>query len=146
MTSSRSCASIAANTDPDNECAGSLICNGAGACKSPTGDACSAATDCLSGFCADLVCCNVACAGACQACTTAKKGNGADGTCSNIVTGTDPDSECGGNASCNGSGACALFVALSVTGIDSFGDDGRYGFGVDAVFGLCPVPAALAKV
>ncbi len=105
-----SCASIASGTDPDSECAGSLICNGAGLCKSPTGDACSAATDCLSGFCVDGVCCNAVCTGACQACTAAKKGNGVDGTCSTIVTGTDPDNECGGAANCNGAGACGLFA------------------------------------
>ncbi len=104
------CGSIVSGADPDSECTGSQICNGAGVCKVPTGDACAQATDCLSGFCADGVCCNAACTGACQACTATKKGSGADGTCGNISLGTDPDAECFGMYSCNGSGACALLA------------------------------------
>jgi hypothetical protein len=105
-----SCASIASGADPDNECTGAQVCNGSGACKIPNGQACSAAVDCLSGYCVDGVCCSSSCTTACQACTLVKKGSGADGTCGNIASGTDPDSECGGAASCSGAGACALFI------------------------------------
>jgi hypothetical protein len=61
--------------------AGSL--NGTGAAYLYTigqsnGNACTSATDCLSGFCVDGVCCNNACGGGsttdCQACSTAKGG------------------------------------------------------------------------
>jgi hypothetical protein len=104
------CGNIASGSDPDDECPGAEACNGGGLCKLPNGAACTAASDCLTNFCVDGVCCNATCTGACQACTAVKKGSGADGTCSNIATGTDPDNECGGAASCNGSGACALFA------------------------------------
>ena len=104
------CGAILSGLDPDSECAGLLVCNGANACKMPNGGVCAANAECLGGFCADGVCCNTACSGACQACTAAKKGSGADGTCGNIVGGTDPDSECSGNASCSGAGACLLLT------------------------------------
>lgn len=69
------------------------------------GAACSSPAACASGICVDGVCCNTVCWGLCQACTMAKTG-GANGTCGNIATGTDPDNECAGTATCNGSGAC----------------------------------------
>ncbi|MEZ4309224.1 MAG: hypothetical protein R3F14_14400 [Polyangiaceae bacterium] len=105
------CGPIASGTDPENECAGVLVCNGSGTCKAPNGASCAVAADCLSNQCADGVCCNSACNTLCQACTAAKKGSGNDGTCGPIASGADPDNECVGGASCNGSGACAL-VAL----------------------------------
>ncbi|MEZ4311893.1 MAG: hypothetical protein R3F14_28010, partial [Polyangiaceae bacterium] len=104
------CGSILSGADPDNECPGTQFCNGSGLCKTPTGDACTVNADCLSNACADGVCCNSTCTGACQACTAAKKGSGTDGTCGNIALGTDPDDECFGMFSCNGSGACALLA------------------------------------
>jgi hypothetical protein len=79
-------------------------CNGAGACETGNGAACSQASQCQSGFCVDGVCCNTACSGLCQACSNAKTGS-ANGTCANITINTDPDNECSGGASCSG-GAC----------------------------------------
>ncbi|APR87183.1 Flagellar hook-length control protein FliK [Minicystis rosea] len=62
------------------------------------GQACSAATDCASGFCADGVCCNSACGNSadsdCLACSVAK-GATADGNCT-ALTGT----------SCNDGNGC----------------------------------------
>ncbi|MEZ4307003.1 MAG: hypothetical protein R3F14_03000 [Polyangiaceae bacterium] len=104
------CGSILSGNDPDNECTGTQVCNGSGLCKTPVGDACAAAADCITNFCADGVCCNTSCTGTCQACTMAKKGSGPDGTCGNIAVGTDPDAECFGAIACNGSGACALLA------------------------------------
>ncbi|MBK8255273.1 MAG: hypothetical protein IPK82_21760 [Polyangiaceae bacterium] len=104
------CGNIGTGTDPDAECAGSLVCSASATCRSPNGDACTLATDCVSGFCADGVCCSAACTGSCQACTAMKKGNGTDGVCGNINTGTDPDAECFGAITCNGSGACGLLA------------------------------------
>ncbi len=50
----------------------------------PNGTACTAASECTSGFCVDGVCCNSACGGGassdCQACS-AKAGASVDGTC-----------------------------------------------------------------
>jgi len=98
------CAPIASNSDPDNECVGLTVCDGVGSCtKLPNGATCSAGTECTSNFCVDNVCCENSCTGSCKACTAAKTG-GVDGTCGNVAADTDPDSEC--TTECNGSGAC----------------------------------------
>jgi hypothetical protein len=64
------------------------------------GQACGAASECVTGFCADGVCCEAACTGTCKACTLAKNGQ-ASGLCRDVVFGTDPDGECGA-ATCVG--------------------------------------------
>ena len=104
------CGVVAANLDPDNECAGAATCNGAGVCQlKPSGAACSAGTECQSGFCPtqDGVCCATACGGLCNSCLGANTG-GANGTCGPITSGKDPSNECAGSATCNGSGGCSL--------------------------------------
>jgi len=88
-----------------------------GADKPATGASCTAADQCLSGFCVDAVCCDRACSGTCEACSATKKGSGADGTCSSVAAETDPDNECpteptstcGSTGSCNGAGACEKY-------------------------------------
>ncbi|MBK8256421.1 MAG: hypothetical protein IPK82_27600 [Polyangiaceae bacterium] len=107
---SGTCGNVVTNTDPDSEC--TTECNGAGACEAVNGVACSAASQCQSGFCADGVCCNNACSGTCQACTNAKTG-GVTGTCSNVTVNTDPDNEC--TAECNGTGACEAVGGTACT-------------------------------
>jgi hypothetical protein len=63
------------------------------------GATCAMGTECLSGFCADKVCCNAACGGQCQTCN----GPGTLGTCLPIAG--DPQ---GGRPACAGAGtACA---------------------------------------
>ena len=109
------CGNIATNTDPDEECANSE-CNGSGACTATQwlaidGEACVSGAQCLSGYCADGVCCNSWCLGSCQACTAAKKGEGLDGTCGPIKYDTDPDDECWGG-SCSGKGSCRQYNGL----------------------------------
>ena len=98
------CAGLPAGTDPENECPGSITCSGMGACspKLANGVACALSGECQSGFCVDGVCCTSTCANACRACDNA----GFLGTCTFIAAGTDPDNECAGAATCNGSGAC----------------------------------------
>jgi hypothetical protein len=61
------------------------------------GQACTGATQCLSKFCADGVCCNSACAGQCQTCN----GPGTLGVCLPIAG--DPQ---GSRAPCAGAGTC----------------------------------------
>jgi hypothetical protein len=101
------CTNVPAGTDPANECAGATTCNGAGLCSLlASGAACTISSECSSGSCVDGVCCSTPCTGICQACTAAKKGSGSNGTCGNILSGTDPDNECAGAATCNGVGAC----------------------------------------
>jgi MYXO-CTERM domain-containing protein len=81
------------------------------------GDACGANADCLSGFCVDGVCCNVACTGQCQACDL----KGLAGTCS-PVTGapvaprpacTNAGTTCGGT--CNGTNTATCAYPTSAT-------------------------------
>jgi hypothetical protein len=87
-----------------------------------SGDTCSLASDCVSGFCVDGFCCDAACLASCQACSAAKKGSGADGTCGAIADGSDPDKECAAQSCsgatqtnayvCNGAGACRTTTSL----------------------------------
>ena len=65
--------------------------------KHRTGVACTDATGCASGFCADGYCCSLACSGQCGACDVA----GSVGTCT-AVSGAPH----GSRSSCGGSGAC----------------------------------------
>lgn len=116
------CSSIVSAEDPDN-CSGSLTCDATGACKTKRGQACGA-TPCIDGFCADGVCCNVACTGNCQSCTAAGRGTGQDGECGNAAANTDPRNKCTQDAAypgsckadgmCDGSGACRLNAVADV--------------------------------
>jgi hypothetical protein len=121
---------------PDSLPCSPYVCNGTacfGACTadancltpnscSPTnscgpknnGASCSAADECGSGFCAQGVCCDKACAGACQSCALP----GTLGACTNVATGaTDPaglcqdmgSTSCGTNAKCQ-AGACQKYA------------------------------------
>ena len=97
------CSFIPSGEDPDEECAGAQVCNGAGACRKVAGQACNNANECLTGLsCVDGVCCENACSGLCKACNIA----GSLGMCVNIPNGEDPNNECTGQQVCNGDGAC----------------------------------------
>jgi cysteine-rich repeat protein len=98
----------------DSQCMLGNFCN-AGACvaKKPDGVQCSATDQCVSSNCVDGVCANSVCNQLCMAATAAKKGNGADGACGFISFGLDPDNECSGTTTCNGSGACTKLAAGS---------------------------------
>ncbi len=122
---------VPVNTDPFNDCAGGLNCNGAGACLLPQGSACSGAGQCNSGLsCVDGVCCGSSACGTCQACNlpgsegtcTPHSFEDDPGTCDNDCTvcsagscatrGDGDTTECGTCASCNGgSGACVGVTA-----------------------------------
>jgi hypothetical protein len=95
------CANIVVGQDPDNECANGT-CNGSGSCALDNGLACTTNSQCVSGQCVDGVCCNTACNSTCQRCNLA----GTVGSCANIPFGTDPDNECAGAQTCNGTGGC----------------------------------------
>jgi hypothetical protein len=81
----------------------------------PIGHSCTAATDCVSGSCADGFCCSTDCSGPCQTCAAL----GAIGTCIPADVNTDPRndcqdmgaSSCGTNGFCDGTGACQRYVA-----------------------------------
>lgn len=81
-------------------------CDSSGTCKSGGGVACTSSANCTDGApCVDGVCCNTICNGPCEACVSSKTG-AATGICSPIPDGGDPDNECTGGATCNGSRAC----------------------------------------
>ncbi|MBK8257682.1 MAG: hypothetical protein IPK82_34065 [Polyangiaceae bacterium] len=97
------CSNVPSNSDPAMECAGG-DCNGAGACEVANGATCTLATQCISGFCTDGVCCNSTCTGTCKACSLANT----MGTCTNVPAGQDPDDECVSppTKNCAGNGMC----------------------------------------
>jgi hypothetical protein len=78
---------------------GGQQCDGLGACKKVLGQACGGTAECLSGFCADGVCCNAACGGDCVTCN-------ASGTCVNVASGQQDT--CAPGSVCNGVGTCKL--------------------------------------
>lgn len=80
-------------------CAAGRFCDN-GQCEQlrTTGVACTANTQCQSGFCADGVCCNSACSGSCDRCNLA----GTGGTCSPAPANDPGSPACGGAVVCNG--------------------------------------------
>jgi hypothetical protein len=103
-------------------CTGTHTCDASSSCLLKSGQTCSAATSCASGFCADGYCCKTACAGGCDVCnaspgncTVVALGNagtpscapfvcdGVGGSCPSVCT---TDSQCDKNHWCSG-GACA---------------------------------------
>jgi hypothetical protein len=74
---------------------------------------CGLGTQCLSGFCADGLCCASECKGLCVACS-ASRTKREDGVCAPVAAGSDPDNECaedvaggcGSDGTCDGAGAC----------------------------------------
>jgi hypothetical protein len=83
------------------------------------GQLCAKGGDCISGFCADGVCCNAQCNDNCKSCNQptalgmcspiAAGGNPAHGTC-----GPDSASSCGKDGVCDGSGNCRLYGNTTV--------------------------------
>jgi hypothetical protein len=99
----------------DAECTAPNTCLNSSCGKKPLGGACTAATECNSGFCEEGACCAAACKGTCRSCALA----GTAGTCSTIPAGQDPlgqcaDSgatSCGLDGTCDGAGACRKYLA-----------------------------------
>ena len=108
-----SCQLVPQLTDPDNECngnGGSDVCNGQAGCGLALGASCVGDAACGSGFCRDGVCCNGHCGQTCNACSNAMTG-GLDGICGPVSANTDPNSECAGVRTCNGTGGCSPALA-----------------------------------
>ena len=101
-----------ATTSP---CSGQSVCDGKGACKLKVSNACTTASQCLSGNCADGRCCDDACDGVCVSCALA----GSPGKCANVALGS-PDlmakAPCTGNKVCDGAGVCLLADGQSCNG------------------------------
>jgi hypothetical protein len=90
-----------------------------GGARPSAGMPCESAEDCASGFCADGVCCNVACTGACVACDQPES----PGQCAPVPAGSEdlhgvcrqePTESCGQSGFCNGQGGCAKYTAGTV--------------------------------
>jgi hypothetical protein len=79
----------------------------------PIGGTCALDEDCLSGHCAEGVCCNSACADACYTCAA----SGSVGTCVAAEVGSNPRgackddgaASCGYTGQCDGAGACQKY-------------------------------------
>lgn len=100
------CGPIPAGDDPAGECPAGSTCDGTGRCALLPGETCASGADCLSGSCADGVCCDTTCEGACRACDLPGRG----GVCSFVPAGQDPDVECPVGEACDGAGACDLLL------------------------------------
>jgi hypothetical protein len=91
-----------------SECVAGQTCKAASCGKKMKGATCATNDDCASGFCADKVCCNVACQGGCVSCGLP----GRVGTCQPVDMGApDPRAVCKdqGAMSCGTTGACDGF-------------------------------------
>jgi hypothetical protein len=101
------------------DCASGQQCVNASCGKKMKGANCTKGADCASGFCADGVCCNVACGGACVSCALPDR----KGTCWPIDHGVaDPRgqcvdqgaSSCGATGTCDGFGGCEKYAAETI--------------------------------
>jgi hypothetical protein len=102
-----------------SDCASGQQCV-AGSCgEKMKGANCTKGSDCASGFCADGVCCNVACGGGCVSCALPDR----KGTCWPIDRGVaDPRGQCkdqgaascGTTGTCDGFGGCEQYAAETV--------------------------------
>ena len=109
----------------DNDCVSPNKCSNGSCGLKGLGQMCGSASECLSGMCADGVCCDKPCTGACQACNV--PGSPA-GTCTNVpVNTTAPSSphqgcsdtgatSCGTNGKCDGNGACQNYPSGTACG------------------------------
>jgi hypothetical protein len=83
----------------DTDCAEGAVCTDGECQRLPDGDACAAANECTSGFCADGVCCDKGCDGQCETCAV----SGSEGTCKAIEGTPQGDRPaCDGEAPCQG--------------------------------------------
>jgi hypothetical protein len=102
-----------------SQCVTGQQCMDASCGKKMKGANCAKNTDCASGFCADDVCCNVACQGGCVSCAMTDRA----GTCWPIDRGAaDPRgvcadlgaATCGANGTCDGYGGCSKYAPETI--------------------------------
>jgi hypothetical protein len=89
----------------DGDCtpvAGTYCAVGSCIPKKAPGQGCAMGNECLSGNCADALCCDTLCDQPCESC----KLSGTEGACTLIANMDDPDEECGGPQVCDGMGNC----------------------------------------
>jgi hypothetical protein len=129
----------------DGECADGVKCVGGSCGPKPRAASCSKNADCASGFCADGLCCNVACQGACSSCNQV----GREGTCWPMDAGAaDPRGlcknegapSCGHTGTCDGFGGCAMYVAETICTPPSCAGDRLDTAGTCNGKGVCRAP------
>jgi hypothetical protein len=127
----------------DSQCSSDHQCV-AGSCgKSINGAECDSNDGCLSGFCVDHVCCNIACTGACVTCTEPSS----KGRCTYLPTdrtdpacnGQDPSS-CGRTGACDGAGRCTLYRENTVCAPSKCGETSEQTPGTCDGSGSCRAP------
>jgi len=94
------CTAVTSGAPDPGTCEQGKICDGGGACKIAQGNACELDDACLTGHCADGVCCESACDETCAACATGS------GVCEALLSGIDPDAR----APCDGVFRCQQSV------------------------------------
>jgi len=102
-----------------------LVLKRVSAFRSPDGDICTINEECRSGWCTDGVCCDTSCTGTCEACKAAWNG-GVDGICGFVIAGTDPDNDCPGESTCDGSGVCSAACTDDSDCASGYYCDGTY--------------------
>ena len=97
------------------QCVSGRQCESGSCGRRMRGSRCDKGSDCVSGFCADGICCNAACDGACVSCALPSR----EGTCWPVDLGTpDPNgvcrnagaASCGQTGLCDGLGGCSKFT------------------------------------
>ena len=93
----------------DADCLPGLHCdNDACAADLQDGEACLRDSQCISSHCIDQVCCATLCDQICERCDL----SGTAGTCTRVPAGEDPDGDCPGDGACGGAcddaGACTF--------------------------------------
>lgn len=132
------------------DCGPNAFCD-AGTCKvkKTSGDSCNGATECVSGFCVDGVCCETACTGACLSCSELQTGQ-KSGKCQPVQAGKDPDDDCmtdapttcGRDGTCNGSGGCRKYDSTAVCA-DASCSGSMFTAARRCLAGACPAAAPM---
>jgi hypothetical protein len=87
----------------NDDCVTGKMCNAVGLCGFKEDVVCTSSDECLSGHCAQGVCCSTACTGPCRSCALP----GSLGTCATVLPGAlDPFGSCGEGGTCNRFGGC----------------------------------------
>ena len=103
-----------ASCTTNSDCVPGAFCQ-VGFCVRHDGAECRRDSECMSGFCADGLCCDSPCAGICERCDSPI----APGECRPVPAGEDPDNDCpaepvqscGRTGVCSGEGTCELHPA-----------------------------------
>lgn len=107
--------SCATSCTSEAQCAPGVSCSEGSCGKRANGQPCQSGDDCLTGHCAQGVCCGTPCSVTCYACNIP----GWVGQCTPVPAGADPldqcaaepPSSCGRDGTCDGKGGCRLWSA-----------------------------------